>query len=56
MNGRLRFLEGDAAGLAGHRPYDLIVMLEALHDLARPVDALGGPRHARGRRHGAGRG
>jgi predicted O-methyltransferase YrrM len=46
MNGRLRFLEGDAAGLAGHGPYDLIVMLEALHDLARPVDALAAARAA----------
>jgi SAM-dependent methyltransferase len=46
MNGRLRFLEGDAVGLAGHGPYDLIVMLEALHDLARPVDALAAARAA----------
>jgi SAM-dependent methyltransferase len=40
LNGRLRFLQGDATGLAEHGPYDLILMLEALHDLARPVDAL----------------
>jgi SAM-dependent methyltransferase len=40
LNGRLRFLEGDAGGLAAHGPYDLILLLEALHDLARPVDAL----------------
>jgi SAM-dependent methyltransferase len=46
MNGRLRFLEGDAAGLAGHGPYDLILMLEALHDLARPVEALAAARTA----------
>jgi 2-polyprenyl-3-methyl-5-hydroxy-6-metoxy-1,4-benzoquinol methylase len=46
MNGRLRFLEGDAAGLAGHGPYDLILLLEALHDLARPVDALAAARAA----------
>jgi SAM-dependent methyltransferase len=46
MNGRLRFLEGDAAGLAGHGPYDLILMLETLHDLARPVEALAAARAA----------
>jgi SAM-dependent methyltransferase len=46
LNGRLRFLEGDAAGLAGHGPYDLILMLEALHDLARPIDALAAARAA----------
>jgi SAM-dependent methyltransferase len=46
LNGRLRFLEGDAAGLAAHGPYDLILMLEALHDLARPIDALAAARHA----------
>jgi SAM-dependent methyltransferase len=46
MNGRLRFLEGDAAGLAGHGPYDLILMLEALHDLARPIEALAAARAA----------
>jgi SAM-dependent methyltransferase len=46
LNGRLRFLEGDAAGLAAHGPYDLILMLEALHDLARPIDALAAARAA----------
>jgi 2-polyprenyl-3-methyl-5-hydroxy-6-metoxy-1,4-benzoquinol methylase len=46
MNGRLRFLEGDAAGLAGHGPYDLILVLEALHDMARPVEALAAARAA----------
>jgi 2-polyprenyl-3-methyl-5-hydroxy-6-metoxy-1,4-benzoquinol methylase len=46
MNGRLRFLEGDAAGLAGHGPYDLILMLETLHDLARPVETLAAARAA----------
>jgi SAM-dependent methyltransferase len=46
LNGRLRFLEGDAAGLAGHGPYDLILILEALHDLARPVEALAAARAA----------
>jgi 2-polyprenyl-3-methyl-5-hydroxy-6-metoxy-1,4-benzoquinol methylase len=46
MNGRLRFLESDAAGLPGHGPYDLILMLEVLHDLARPVEALAAARAA----------
>jgi SAM-dependent methyltransferase len=46
LNGRLRFLEGDAGGLAAHGPYDLILLLEALHDLARPVDALAAARGA----------
>ena len=46
LNGRLRFLEGDAAGLAAHGPYDLILLLETLHDLARPVDALASARAA----------
>jgi 2-polyprenyl-3-methyl-5-hydroxy-6-metoxy-1,4-benzoquinol methylase len=38
LDGRVRFLHVDATELAG--PYDLILILEALHDLARPVDAL----------------
>jgi SAM-dependent methyltransferase len=46
LNGRLRFLEGDAEGLPAHGPYDLILLLEALHDLARPVDALAAARAA----------
>jgi SAM-dependent methyltransferase len=46
LNSRVRFLEGDATGLAAHGPYDLILMLEALHDLARPIDALAAARAA----------
>jgi SAM-dependent methyltransferase len=46
LNGRLRFLQGDAAGLSEHGPYDLILLLEALHDLARPVEALSAARSA----------
>ena len=42
---RVRFTEGDAAALAGG-PYDLVMILETLHDLARPVDALRAARAA----------
>jgi SAM-dependent methyltransferase len=40
LDGRVRFVHGDATELAGHGPYDLVLFLEALHDFARPVDAL----------------
>ena len=33
LNGRVRFVEGDAAALSGG-PYDLVLILETLHDLA----------------------
>ena len=46
LNGRVRFLNGDAASLAAHGPYDLILILEALHDLTRPVEALAAARAA----------
>ena len=36
----------DASRLAETGPYDLVVMLEALHDLARPVEALRAARAA----------
>ena len=39
------FAEGDAAGLASG-PYDLVMILETLHDLPRPVDALRAARAA----------
>ena len=40
MTGRVRFAVVDAAdpGVAGR--YDLVTIFEALHDMARPVDAL----------------
>jgi 2-polyprenyl-3-methyl-5-hydroxy-6-metoxy-1,4-benzoquinol methylase len=44
LDGRVRFLHADAAELTG--PYDLIVILEALHDMARPADALRAARAA----------
>ena len=36
----LRFIEADAAELAEHGPYDLALILEALHDMSRPVEVL----------------
>ncbi len=46
LAGRVRFDEGDAASIAGEGTYDLILILETLHDLARPVDALARARTA----------
>jgi SAM-dependent methyltransferase len=46
LDGRVRFLHDDAAGLAAHGPYDLVLILEALHDLADPVGALRAARAA----------
>ncbi len=42
-----RFVEGDAAALTGG-PYDLVMILEALHDMAQPVEALRAARAATG--------
>jgi SAM-dependent methyltransferase len=41
---RVGFAARDAADLEG--PYDLVLLLEVLHDLARPVEALAGIRAA----------
>jgi 2-polyprenyl-3-methyl-5-hydroxy-6-metoxy-1,4-benzoquinol methylase len=35
-----RFEHGDAAGLPGGGRFDVVVVLEALHDMARPVEVL----------------
>ncbi|HWT23676.1 MAG TPA: class I SAM-dependent methyltransferase [Solirubrobacteraceae bacterium] len=43
---RVRFLERDAAALADSGPYDLVMILEVLHDLARPVETLAAVRAA----------
>ena len=40
LDGRLRFIEGDAERLAAEGPYDLVLILEALHDMAHPREAL----------------
>ncbi|HJY43781.1 MAG TPA: methyltransferase domain-containing protein [Propionibacteriaceae bacterium] len=37
---RVRFSVTDAADLGGAGAYDLVTILEALHDMSRPVDAL----------------
>ena len=36
----VRFEARDAVAIADHGPFDLIVVLEALHDMSRPVDVL----------------
>ena len=41
---RVGFEIADAAQLAGDGEYDLVLVLETLHDLARPVEALAGMR------------
>jgi hypothetical protein len=46
LDGRVRFLCADASELADHGSYDLVLLLEALHDLSRPVDALRAARRA----------
>jgi SAM-dependent methyltransferase len=46
LGGRVRFLEADAGGLVTHGPYDLVLLLEALHDLADPVAGLSATRAA----------
>jgi SAM-dependent methyltransferase len=43
---RARFLAGDATELPQHGPYHLVAILEALHDMAHPVDALAAARTA----------
>jgi 2-polyprenyl-3-methyl-5-hydroxy-6-metoxy-1,4-benzoquinol methylase len=46
LDERVRFLEGDAGLLADEGPYDLVLFVEVLHDLARPVEALRAARAA----------
>jgi 2-polyprenyl-3-methyl-5-hydroxy-6-metoxy-1,4-benzoquinol methylase len=40
VSDRVRFQAADAAALRAAGQYDLVTILEALHDMARPVDAL----------------
>jgi 2-polyprenyl-3-methyl-5-hydroxy-6-metoxy-1,4-benzoquinol methylase len=46
VDGRVRFIHGDAAGLPAHGRYDLVLFLEALHDMADPAGALAAARAA----------
>jgi SAM-dependent methyltransferase len=46
LDGRLRFLQADATELATYGPYDLILIVEALHDMAQPLDVLRASRAA----------
>jgi 2-polyprenyl-3-methyl-5-hydroxy-6-metoxy-1,4-benzoquinol methylase len=46
LDGRVRLLHGDASGVAAQGPYDLVLILETLHDLPRPVEALRAVRQA----------
>jgi 2-polyprenyl-3-methyl-5-hydroxy-6-metoxy-1,4-benzoquinol methylase len=42
----VRFEAADASELAGHGPFDGILVLEALHDMSRPVEVLAAARDA----------
>ena len=53
LTGRVEFHEGDAAESSDRGRFDLVVIIEAVHDLARPVEVLQrGPRDARAGWHG----
>ena len=43
---RAGFVRDDATAVADHGPFDLVLILETLHDLARPVEALAAARAA----------
>jgi 2-polyprenyl-3-methyl-5-hydroxy-6-metoxy-1,4-benzoquinol methylase len=43
---RIDFVEADATGLTTDGPFDVVLLLETLHDLARPVDSLAASRKA----------
>jgi 2-polyprenyl-3-methyl-5-hydroxy-6-metoxy-1,4-benzoquinol methylase len=43
---RARFECNDAASIAGDGPFDLVLLLEALHDMSQPTAALAGLRRA----------
>jgi 2-polyprenyl-3-methyl-5-hydroxy-6-metoxy-1,4-benzoquinol methylase len=45
---RVRFETSDATRVADSGPFDLILVLEALHDMARPVEVLRALRRALG--------
>lgn len=41
-----RFVLGDAVALAEHAPFDAVLLLECLHDMTRPIEALAACRAA----------
>jgi 2-polyprenyl-3-methyl-5-hydroxy-6-metoxy-1,4-benzoquinol methylase len=43
---RVRFEARDGASIGGEGPYDLAVVIEAIHDLSRPVEFLSGIRES----------
>jgi len=43
---KVRFECADAAALADHGPFDLVLLVEVLHDLARPLEVLRAARRA----------
>jgi 2-polyprenyl-3-methyl-5-hydroxy-6-metoxy-1,4-benzoquinol methylase len=43
---RVRFECADASALRSHGPFDAVMLMEVLHDLARPVDVLAAARDA----------
>jgi 2-polyprenyl-3-methyl-5-hydroxy-6-metoxy-1,4-benzoquinol methylase len=45
VSGRVTFAVTDASGLASSSRFDLVTILEGLHDMARPADALRAARH-----------
>jgi 2-polyprenyl-3-methyl-5-hydroxy-6-metoxy-1,4-benzoquinol methylase len=46
VEGRVRFIQADTADLAAHGTYDLVLILESLHDMADPAGALTAARAA----------
>ena len=46
MADRVVFSQVDASGLGDAGSFDLVLILEALHDMARPVEVLAGARAA----------
>jgi 2-polyprenyl-3-methyl-5-hydroxy-6-metoxy-1,4-benzoquinol methylase len=46
LDGRVRFLHADATALKGYGPYDLVLILEALHDMTDPAGTLQAARAA----------
>jgi 2-polyprenyl-3-methyl-5-hydroxy-6-metoxy-1,4-benzoquinol methylase len=46
VDDRVRFQVRDGESIGGEGPYDLAIVVEAVHDLARPVEVLGAIRSA----------